>query len=212
MTPISTRYAPHLLALIALVAIPAFIHETGRSYHDDCLDAAGLNEGFDFGTPQPVEQREERLNRNIVQWTEGVVELDPARNLEMEFVLARSFRPSNLYLGLSKLRPGFIEPEEIEVREIRDGDAQGEYRVMLARDHLPIRIAVTMTIYDHVASANPIGAQLATAVGELFSSLRPMTMFFLFAEVAPQDEALVEERAREWMTAALHQYRAACLP
>jgi len=211
MSRISTRYAPHLVGLVALVSIPVYFHSGGRSFVDDCARPAGLYAEFDFDTPHPVKQVAERLNINRIQWIEGKLDLDELSETRLEFTVARSFRPTSLQQGFEKLEPGFIEPEEIEVRRLEIDGEQVEMRFLVARDNDPVRFGAYMTIYNHRATASPFREQMRTALRDLFSSLPPMTMYFLFAEVRLRDIDRVDARAEEWLANAWRQYRAACV-
>lgn len=212
MRRISSRFGGYLIALAILVSIPVYLHSGGRSYQDDCANPEGLRGGFDHQTRHPVVEKSERLSRALIQWTEGLLDLDAESGMQLEFAIARSHIPSMLYASWPKLAPHVIEPEIMRVRTLDvDGDSV-PVRVLLGTENEPSKIAVYLLVYRHRATVAPFTDQLASALPELFSTLPPMTLFFVSGTVPYTQLGEAEERAVEWLENAWRQYRTACLP
>jgi hypothetical protein len=212
MSRLSPKYAPHLLALLVLVAIPVYVHQGGRSYVDDCADPLALRDHFDFDTPHPLVDRPEQLNYFRTMWLDGHIDYgDPVRG-QLKFSVARSFRPSYLYLDWHELRPGFIEPEDIKLRYV---DVDGErlpVQVLVGRDQSPPLVAAYILVYNNRPVERPFLTQLRASFDELFSTLPPMTMYFVTGQVARRDLEIAEQRAVEWLANGWRQFRSICSP
>jgi len=212
MNRLSPKYAPHLLVLLALVAVPVYMHRGGRSYVDDCADPLALSEGFDFDTPHPLIDRPEQLNYFRSMWLDGYIDYGEPVQGRLKFSVARAYRPSYLYLDWHELRPGFIEPEDIKLRHVDVGGEQLPVHVLIGRDQTPPLVAAYVLIYNNRPVERPFLAQLRTSLDELFSTLPPMTMYFVGGEVAHRDLDIAEERAVEWLANGWRQFRTICSP
>ena len=212
MRRLSVRFSWHLIAIATLVSIPVYLHSNGRSFEDDCANPEGLRGGFDHQTEYPVVDKLERPTRAQFQWTGGMLDLAGEGGTRLEFAIARSYIPSFLYTSWTKFSANRIEPESVIVRTLDvDGDSV-PVRVLLATDTEPAKIALYMLVYRHRATATPFVDQFVSVVPEFFSTLPPMTIFFVSGDVPRAQLKQAEERSVGWLKNAWRQYRAACVP
>ena len=209
MTPISSRYAPHLLVLLLLAAIPVYLNTSGRGYVDDCHDPEGLRDLAAWGTTDPLEEQWQRRGTRRIQWSEGRLVVDEEAGSELTVAVLRSFRPLTLYLR--PMRFYRFDPETMDVQWVDAGSDSLPIHVVTSANQRPIRFAEYLVVYDSKALTHPFAYQLTTAIPELFRGRPPVTMFIVYGEVTTRiGLANARRRAESWLVDAWKRYRAAC--
>jgi hypothetical protein len=203
---LSPRFAPHLLALYALAAVPVFLHTFAEPARDDCAQPSALPR-WQSGEGERGSLLRDRFE--AFQWSEGDFE---AEGVLFSFVFLRSYavvqllnRPENALLQRAP------ESRTVEWVDTQSGPVPIHRAIYEQRSDVATRtLAGYLLLLDGKPVARPALAQLGSAPSELLFGRMPMTLLFIHGRV-PRDvypEAETELRVR--LVAALAQYRDAC--
>ena len=207
MKLLSWRFAPHLLAVYALAAIPIFLHAFVRS-RDDCARPSALPR---WESRDDERGRLLRDHYGAFQWSEGSFEAGQAL---FSFVYLRSYatipllnRPENL---LVKLAP---EQRSVEWIDTESGPVPIHRAIYEPRaDRATRTLAGYLLLLDGQPLAQPTFAQLSSAPRQLLFGRMPMTLLFIHGRVPRDQYAEAEGELRVRLLEALAQYRDACRP
>lgn len=209
MTPLSPRLAVPLLVLALAAAVPVWTHALAAPRADDCADPAALLDtgaipGAGAGADEPHER--EWLDH----WRTG--ELAPTRSdlPPPRYELLRSHAPAILYEGIVAFLPKeFVEDERRVLRVPADG---GSVPVHVLYDHGTriLKYVAYVYVYDARPQESPALAHLASAVSELLSGARSLSVYMV-SGLAPGGVDGPEVRAAAaWLAGATGHYRAVC--
>jgi hypothetical protein len=205
---LSWRFAPHLLAVYALAAVPVLLHTFAQSSRDDCARPSAL--------PRWASREDERgrLLRDYFgafQWSEGSFEAGQAL---FSFTYLRSYaaipllnRPENV---LIKRAP---EQRSVEWIDTESGPVPIHRALYDPRpDRATRTLAGYLLLFDGQPLAQPSLAQLASAPRQLVFGRTPMTLLFVHGRVPRDQYPEAEAELRVRLLTALAQYRDACRP
>jgi hypothetical protein len=189
---LSTRYAPAVLALVALAAVPTVIHSYMDSAAPDGRTTSAIPARLADETGTPTKRRaswgEDRLA--AYDWFERRY----ARAPEVKLAVARSFDAKKLYhhpeLAID-YGPGYErtttirlpQRPDVPVYMLRGG--QGNSR----------RLALYTLHYEDGYVEDPIRFQLRASFKALFSNRKPMTIFFAAQDLPPGGEVETSKAA-----------------
>jgi hypothetical protein len=213
MIRVSTRYAPHVLVLLGLVAIPTWLHHAGRFEVDDCADPGALLRQVDGSWPDAVVADRYTRIWGEGNWSHGSARL-PSGAGRLEYVIVRSFDPKALYhVPESSVMSQRADERRLEM--LRDGDSTLPAQYLVARPTNPsdrrASLAAYLLVYNGKAVSNPYWEQLVTAPLQFVTGRRPMWLFFVSARVRPKHQAEAEEALSDWLLASWERYRLQCL-
>lgn len=206
MKILSSRFAPHLLALYALAALPVFLHTFADASRDDCAEPSALLR-WQAGEGRPGSLLRDRFA--AFQWSEGSFE---AGDAIFSFVFLRSYavvqllnRPENALLQRTP------EQRTIEWIDTASGPVPIHRPIYEQRSDRATRtLAGYLLLFDGQPLARPAMTQLASAPSQLLFGRAPMTLLFIHGRVPRDQYAEAEGELRVRLLAALAEYRDAC--
>lgn len=213
----STRYVPHIVALLVLAGIPTLLHSLGRFDVDDCASPGVLLAPPDRAHAQLLSANERRRFDSFWgegNWSAGHLP-DAERGGRLHYVIARSYDPKAVYHWpearvIAEGRPNSRSLEEVESR----GERIPVHRAYYERDSAasPETVVAYLLVYHSEAVANPYLAQILSGPQQVLTGRRPMWLFIVYGAVEPSEHADAETRAHEWLAAAWERHHAACAP
>jgi hypothetical protein len=198
----SSRFAPVVLVLLALAAVPTVIHSYRDSRVADGRTTAAIPARLagDAGvaTKRRASWGEDRLSSS--DWFERRYAGPP----DVKLAVARSFDAKKLYhhpeLAID-YGPGYMpattvrlpQRPDVPVHLLRSSQGQGR------------RVALYTLLYDGQYIENPIAFQLRASFRALFSARRPMTIFFAAQDLA-EGGKVESSRAATLLLAAMTEF------
>lgn len=229
MIQASTRYLPHIVLLIALAALPTWLHRTSRLDVEDCADLDALlslpggapvsAEALRTASPQeaswPPRERFLSLASADGRWAEGRIPVDGSDEA-LDFVVVRSFDPKLLYhwpSGRLHWNNGTsLRVERSELERVGSLPVHRGYYDSLDAGSRRRWVVAYLLVYEGRPVANPYLAQLLWAPLQLVRGRSPMWLFFASGRVPASLREPAEEAARRWIGAAWERYAAVCRP
>lgn len=199
---LSTRFAPAVLVLLALAAVPTVIHSYMDSAEPDGRTTSAIPAQLAGERGTPTKRRaswgEDRLASG--DWFERSYSRSPA----VKLAVARSFDAKKLYhhpelaidYGPSYERATVVrlpQRPEVPVHILRGG--QGNSR----------RVALYTLHYEDGYVEDPIRFQLRASFKALFSNRKPMTIFFAAQDLPPGGE-VESSKAATLLLAAMEAF------
>ncbi len=212
MTPVSTRYGPHLLILLLLASVPVLVHFYVGVRADACANPGALRETAGIAGSRLGRERPDMHHRTRVQWTEGFVDMGRPGQRELAFRIQRSFEPSRYYLGPTAYRAATPFADRAELRWV---DADGEklpVHLLYDRSEPRVKLSAYLYVYDSQPVWHPFPASLGSAPWQLVHGTRPLTFYLVYGSVPRARVAVAEELATQWLVAAWKHYRGVCSP
>lgn len=213
MIEISTRYLGAALALILLALIPVGLHSYAGMDDDDCADAVAMLDAGQIPGSFDVRERSNARRGNWLQWTRGRVDPSGPGVEPMEFRIVRSMKPRRIYLRPTSFLGRKLEPDEVELGWLEsDGVKLPVYTgTVFHYAKGALQVASWMYVYEGRPVAHPFRAQMATALPQLFSGTRSLTLFLISGYAPRRRIELVSDPAGEWLAAAWRRYQSVCL-
>jgi hypothetical protein len=199
---ISTRFAPHVLVLLACALVPVVMHtyvgaatSDGRQLHAIPVFLAGSP-----GTPTARSATWAKRPFASDEWWERTYRLGTD---SVVLTVIRSYDVKKVYhhpeIGIAHGTP-FISHETLRPRPDRP------IHVLRTRDRRTL--AMYALHYDDRFVENPIRFQLRTAGELLIGPRRPMTLFFALQRMAADTDAVATQAAGRVLFAAIDQFLA----
>lgn len=206
MRILSSRFAPHLLAVYVLAAVPVFLHTFADASRDDCAAPSALRR-WKSGEGERGSVLRDRFE--AFQWSEGSFEAGEAL---FSFVYLRSYavvqllnRPDN---ALMQRAP---ETRTVEWIDTESGRVPIHRPIYEPRSDRATRtLAGYLLLFDGEPLAQPSLAQLTSAPRQLLFGRAPMTLLFIHGRVPRDQYAGAELELRVRLLEALAQYREVC--
>ena len=212
MIEISTRHLLAALILTLVALVPVSIHSYVGRDSDDCADPAALLQVGKLPGSFDVRERWETRRKAWLQQTQGKVEPSGFGVEPMDFRIVRSMKPRRIYLRPTTFLPDKLEPDEIELRWVEAGGERLPIHtgVVFHHSRKAMQVASWMYIYEGRPIAHPFQEQVASALPQLFSGTRPLTLI-LVSGYAPRHRIdRVTGPADEWLAAAWRNYASVC--
>ena len=199
---LSTRFAPAVLVLLALAAVPTVIHSYMDSAELDGRTTSAIPARLADALGTPTKRRaswgEDRLGSH--DWFERRYAGAP----EVKLAVVRSFDAKKLYhhpelaldYGPSYERATTIrlpQRPDVPVYQLRGGQSTSR------------RLALYTLHYEDTYVEDPIRYQLRASFKALFSNRRPMTIFFAAQDLPPGGE-VETSRAAKLLLAAMDSF------
>lgn len=210
MIALSARHVPILLVLLALLLVPILRARYDVRRVETCARPEALRDLH--GLPDTVlsTERLEKLDADVPHWT--LADLRTVNGVKLRGLLARSYRPIDLYSRppatlLGKFEAGERHVEEIEV----DGELlpiQTIYDSTNGKNSM----ATYLFVYDGEPVEHPAFAQFLTAPAQVWNGTRPLTLLIVAGPVIPPRRPEARARATEWVIAAYRRHQKACTP
>jgi hypothetical protein len=202
---ISLRYAPALCGLLALALVPTIIHSyssdsesDGRSTSSIPLTLAGYAA---VPSARNATWGKRRFDSN--DWTERIYATGSGQQVRLTVI--RSYDAKALY----------HHPELAVTYHEASFAGEAIWRFP-QRPDIPVHVlkpapgvaagAMYILTYDKRFVDNPIPFQIRTAGELLFSRKKPMTLFFVFEQDAPDEHLLQASRAATLLFAAVDHF------
>lgn len=216
MIELSTRYVPHIVALVVIATIPTLLHSLGRFDVDDCaapelLLAPPARDRAPFLTTG--ERRRFDSFWGAGNWSAGTLPA-AASGGRLSYLIARSFDPKAVYhwpeARVISVRPGKRGLEEVESQGVR----LPVHRAYYEPDgrSADVALAAYLLIYDSRPVVNPYLAQILSGPRQVVTGRHPMWLFIVYGTVGEPERRDAEQRAHEWLASAWESHRAACAP
>jgi hypothetical protein len=213
---VSTRYVPHIVALLLVAAIPTLLHSLGRFDVDDCAVPGRL-----LAPPDPdhapllsaVERQRFDRSWGAGNWSAGTLPREDHAG-RLSYVIARSFDPKAVYHWPESRAVWEVRPVERRVEEIEsEGVRIPVHRAYYEPEGVPPRgfvVVAYLLVYHSRPVANPYLEQILSAPRQVVTGRRPMWLFLVHGRVGVPQRREAEARATEWLASAWESYRAAC--
>jgi hypothetical protein len=214
----STRYVPHIVALIAITAVPTLLHHAHRLDVDGCADPSALlvapGRLAEGAGPDAARAAHYTKMWGAENWSHGVVPLlSPSSRLES--LVVRSFDPKVVY-HWPETRVASGRPDRRVLQEAgRNGRTlpiHHPFYDSVDSRRGTVRVARYLLAYHAEPVSNAYRAQLLAAPVELVTGRQPMWLFFVYGDVSPEEREEAEEAALDWLFSAWDRYQAACAP
>jgi hypothetical protein len=209
MTTISPRYAPAIIALALVAAIPVAIHSKHALDRDDCRDP-GVMRAVALIPGSSPSSAEGPRDPSILQRSMGTLNVGHPRD-PFRFAIMRSLKPLRILNRPERLIAKSFEAQSSELRWAeRDGERLPIHWVESGYSDHPVMIGYTY-LYGQRAVAHARLALLASGPRRLFTGARPMTILAAGGSAHGDRERMIRG-AEDWFFAAWHHYREACGP
>ncbi len=212
MTPVSPRYLPHVVALLALALAPVFALQVRGPRPDPCADPEALRDVAPIPGSVLVEEHEAPELEGVFQWTEGGFADPDSGGRRMAFHVVRSTDPRTVYEYPTSFVAEYneVEPYRASLEWIqRDGERLPVWWVRVRSLGLERVVAYTF-VFDGRPVAHPVRAQLASAVPQLLEGRLPMTLLLADGYAARNDREGVEAAVASWLARAWRRHREVC--
>ena len=211
MIEVSTRYVPHIVALVVIAAIPTLLHSLGRFDVDDCAAPEQL-----LAEPGPTFSAADRkrfdMSWGAGNWSAG--QLPGGGERDLSYVVARSFDPKAVYHWPESRVVWDVRPEQRGVEQVQsEGMRIPVHRAYYEADGSAQReslVVAYLLVYHSRPVSNPYLAQILSGPVQVLTGRRPMWLFLVYGRVAPSERRAAEERAHDWLASAWERHRAAC--
>ena len=214
--PLSLRYVPEMIALLALALIPVALHSYAEVHSDECAEPRVLIS--DSSMLRASDRRDVVRRLAASQYREGRVHGENGEP-PLSFVILRSYDAKRLYYRfahrLSKETPASIELDWL------DGDPPLPIRRVVFATQAASAIgavgadgaeAAYLLVYDGEPVANAYWNQLLAAPKRLLTGNRPMTAFYVRAQVPLGEDEAIRQRLDAWLRESWERYRTICFP
>ena len=209
--PLSPRYVPHVIALLALAVIPVALHSYAEVRSDECAEPQVLiSESSVLGAAG----RRGFMSHSFAasQFREGRVHGESGAP-PLSFVIVRSYDAKRLYYRLAR-RLTQSTPASVELDWL-DGDPSLPIRRVVFASKASSSVGVEsayLLVYDGEPVANAYWNQLRAAPKRLLTGNRPMTAFYVTASMPRGQEEAIRQRLDDWLRASWERYRTICFP
>lgn len=201
---IASRYSIPVALLLVIALIPTVIHTYIGAEQKDNLSTANISAQFDGYRSKPSDRRPGFGNDvfDSFDWTEK--NYTAANGAMVTLFVARSFDIKKLY-----------HHPEIAIIRGTDIEARGIERLKNFND-IPLHVlsaregkgmAAYALIYDGEFIENPITFQMTTAITQLFSARKPMTLFFAYEPSAVATAPLAGSALEHVLTQTLRDFQ-----
>ena len=200
----STRYALPVAILLMLALIPTVIHGYLGMKTDDGLSATHINPilGNFTSTPSSRQPGWGEATFGCEDWIERIYTDEHGKSVRL--FVGRSYDHKRLY-----------HHPELALSHAKDLRAVGQIRlpgqpeipVTLLRNDMRPTMAAFVLLYDGKFIADPISNQVRASLKQLFSPRKPMTLFYLVDENAPQGIPFDKTPAASLLEKAIKDFR-----
>jgi hypothetical protein len=215
LTEVSTRYVPHIVALIVLAAVPTLLHATGRFDVDDCGASALL-----LAPPPAAEQAllttQERRRFDQFwgagNWVSGSLPHNGAGG-RLSYVIARAFDPKTVYHWpearvLPGTRPVGHGSEDASFDGVQLPVHRAFYDPDVASASRPV--VAYLLVYGGRPVRNPYLAQVLSGPLQVVRGRHPMWLYIVYGQVAEAHLQEAERRAQAWLASAWSRHQEVC--
>jgi len=208
MTPVSRRYVPHLLVVMAPTLMAVLVHSYKGLSVDDCRQPLVLFLNDDHTAARAARDAWMRETFHATEWAEGSFTTE-GREGDFGFVIIRSYDPKKLY-HRPEHRLAKVTAARRTIESVTSGAETLPIHVIEYRQGEQPQMAAYLLVYNSRPVANPYWAQLAAIPGQLLTGARPMTLFFISGGGAPVERTAIKDRAKMWLADAWRRYQVAC--
>lgn len=222
----STRFLPHIVALILAATVPTWLHWTSSFNVDDCADPDALLGGL---------RDARKFERIMAKWPQGRLRFLERASLDgrwaagrlpvgdgeaLDFAIVRSYDAKRVYHlpdgGMhwergKSMRADRQTVETIEAEDMELPVHRAHYDIVEAQKGNRWVVAYLL-VYGSRPVDNPYLEQLLSSPLQLVRGRTPMWLFFVSGQVDPDMEEAAERAAKDWIRDAWMRYEAACHP
>jgi len=208
---VSARYAPALVALFTLTAVPVVVHTYLEVEIEDCARPLEFPRKNSYEDPETVHFMSRALGASA--WRTGTL---PRRGdaPPLSYAIVRSFDPKRVYYRAAGRVPRRLAPEARVIDWIEEGGERLPVHraVYKVSGREPVSVASYLLAYRGEPVADPYRAQLLASPLLLFTGTRPMTIMIAWGAAAPAQRAAADQSAERWLRSAWRDYRSSCSP
>lgn len=217
MIQASTRFVPHVAALVAFAAAVALLQGGGRRDVEDCADPAAL---LPRGEPLHYADGKQEKRRVTYEsavgergrWTEGSVQ--SPEGFRLEYTVLHSYEPRRVYHQPGRNLVSEARSRSEQVERLRDGDREVPiHRLRFERSGRvagPEVVAAYLLVYHGEPLLHPLREHLLAAPGELWSGRRPMTLYLVSTRAPAARRAEAEAATQRWLLERWRQHGEVC--
>lgn len=212
MIQLSGRYTTPVLALLALAALPVWLHAASGVVRDDCAHPAALLAADRIAGTRPDPERRDSRAAHHVQWTEGSIAPRVPGRFDLSFRIIRSYDLSRFYgVPYWTFFHNAFPDDRRELRRVRaDGYTLPIHWRYDDSEGVP-RVIEYLYVLDGRPARHPFTASLRSALPQLLGGTRPVTLFVVYGIARPGEGAEpIERSADAWLVDAWRYYESVC--
>ena len=209
MTPIASRYAPHLLVLALLGLGLTFWLSGPREQPDPCRDPAALRASRTYDARGPLVQRDD-LPPQTLQWDYGVYEPRGPHRVRVDFAIVRTYRTTPILLRPTTVGRKRVLPDRTELRWIGEGEGALPVHLLYEEVTRQPRMAAYFYVYDGEPVASPFRQFLRDGFEILWSGSKPLSMVMATAPTSERTLEATEAATLLWLQRAWKSYERSC--
>ena len=214
MTQLSARFAAPLCLLLALAAVPVAVHSIGRGRRDDCRDPGALRDAGAIPGTSAVQEVHPpgRAVASTLQWTRAAAQTREPEISALDVRIVRSTDPKSLYLKPTGplRRPSEFDSGSPRLHWIETEGERLPVRLIRVEVSGRVRIVAYLFAIGSRPVASPLRDQLATALTQVFTRARPLTLFAASGYAPRSREEALRGAALGWIVDAWRRYDAVC--
>jgi hypothetical protein len=204
---VATRHCAAIAALALAASIriwPAWLspERVDPCAHPDLLAVTGLIPGT-----TPTGQRRERLNDDVIQWSEGALTED-----DFAFRLIRSYNVRQAAERPLLLLPHKNDPERLALEWVDAPGGPLPVHTVRTTGFGSFDVVAYLYVLGNQPVSSPFLAGVRGAFGELRTGKRPLSVFLAAGPATPDTEQERRDVAVSWVVAAWSHYRSVCMP
>ncbi|HIE53944.1 MAG TPA: hypothetical protein EYP90_01970 [Chromatiaceae bacterium] len=199
---ISTRYAPHVIVLLLVALVPTVIHVYAGLERDDGRRVGQIEEQLAGMESRPTDRRKAwgEAVFDSHDWFERLYEQDGKK---VRLFVGRSFNQKRLYHHPEIALSRGVELSRPRIVHLPD---QPEIPVHLMTEVNGNGIAAYVLLYRNGFVSDPVAAQLADALWQLFNPREQMTLFYVAQSNVPPDRGFEGSAAAAVLLEALKSF------
>lgn len=210
MIPLARRFSLAALALLAIAALPIWLHRSTGATSDPCANPEQLRHLDAFGKSYSVREIGEHEAPNHTLWVEG--KLPPfAGRKSMRFRVVRGVDPFAFYGDLQGYFFHSALPEDLrEVRALNAGSDVLPVHHQSDSSTGPLKLTQYLFALGLEPVTHPLPGGLSLALDQLVRGRQPVTLFLISGSANAAIRASFEEHADAWLAAAWSEYLRVC--
>lgn len=199
----STRYAMAICVMLGIALVPTVIHSYLRSTEDDGRLTKAIDTEFGEYTSSHTRRRPEWV-KDVYDSEDWIERIYTDRDgSEVKLFVARSYNLKRLY---HHPELGVLYGKDLSRPTTVNTPVTGSVPVHVLRANTGKGVAVYALLYDEEFVADPISLQLRSALKQLVSARKPMTLFLAYDPKAAPDARLDQADVVRILGDAIHSF------
>jgi hypothetical protein len=209
--PLARRFSAVTAGLLALAALPVWLHHATGATFDPCGDASALERLPAFG-PAPARLQTPRSPyENFALSIGGEIARPASVHEPLRFSMVRSEHPWDFYGDpASRVAPTPFPDDRVETHLLNVGSDVLPVHRRYDASFGSTRFSQYLLVQGTRPVSHPLRGGLAEALPQLVRGTQAMTMFVVQGVGDSRNLPAVEETADAWLAQAWSDFRAAC--